>query len=180
LKMRDVGRKTKYTHDEIGYTLRLNSINAAIGKVQLRYLDKWNEKRRSLARIYDDNLRGIGDLVIPPQSEHNSESVYHMYVIKTDKRNALGAWLSANGIGTGVHYPIPVHRQPAYDGYAHETNLPLTDNWSETVLSIPIHPKLNYKDQQFVIKMIKKFYEDRLYDSDSIKNEAKTWSMKLI
>ncbi len=89
-KMRDVGRLTKYTHDKIGYTMRLNSVNAAIGKVQLKYLDEWNQKRRSLAKRYHDKLKGIRDLILPPESNSNNESVYHMYVIKTEKRDALG------------------------------------------------------------------------------------------
>jgi dTDP-4-amino-4,6-dideoxygalactose transaminase len=154
VKMRDVGRLTKYTHDKIGYTMRLNSVNAAIGKVQLKYLDEWNQKRRTLAKRYHDKLKGIRDLILPPESNSINESVYHMYVIKTDKRNALGAWLSMNEISTGVHYPIPVHRQPAYEGFHNNVDLSFTDEWSNTVLSIPMYPRLDHKDQDYDISKI--------------------------
>jgi perosamine synthetase len=180
MKMRDVGRLSKYTHDRIGYTLRLNSVNAAIGRVQLKYLDEWNQKRRALAKRYNNRLKGLGDLILPPESNSNNESVYHMYVIKTEKRNALGAWLSMNEISTGVHYPIPVHRQPAYQEYQNDVGLTFTDQWSNTVLSIPIYPGLDYRDQEYVISMIEKFYYDKLYDSEKIKEAQLEWSKKLV
>jgi perosamine synthetase len=179
MKMRDVGRLTKYTHDKIGYTMRLNSVNAAIGKVQLKYLDEWNQKRRSLAKRYHDKLKGIRDLVLPPESNSSNESVYHMYVIKTEKRDALGAWLSMNEISTGVHYPIPVHRQPAYQEYQNSVELSFTDQWSNTVLSIPIYPGLDYRDQEYVISMIEQFYHEKLYESEKIKEAQQEWSKKL-
>jgi perosamine synthetase len=179
MKMRDVGRLTKYTHDKIGYTMRLNSVNAAIGIVQLKYLDDWNQKRRSLAKRYHDKLKGISELVLPPESNSSNESVYHMYVIKTGKRDALGAWLSMNGISTGVHYPIPVHRQPAYQEYQNSVELSFTDQWSSTVLSIPIYPGLDYRDQEYVISMIEQFYYEKLYESEKIKEAQQEWSKKL-
>ena len=179
-KMRDVGRLTKYTHDKIGYTMRLNSVNAAIGKVQLKYLDEWNRKRRSLARRYYDKLKGITDLILPPESNNNNESVYHMYVIKTDKRDALGTWLSINEISAGVHYPIPVHRQPAYQEYHNAVNLSFTEEWSNTVLSIPMFPGLDYKDQDYVISKIQQFYHERLYETEKVKKKQQAWSAKLI
>jgi perosamine synthetase len=180
MKMRDVGRLTKYTHDKIGYTLRLNSVNAAIGKVQLRYLDEWNQRRRLLAKRYHDKLKGIRDLILPPESNRNNEAVYHMYVIKTKKRNALGAWLSMNEISTGVHYPIPVHRQPAYEEFNNKVDLSFTDEWSNTVLSIPMFPRLDNKDQDYVISKIQQFYHERLYETEKVKNEQQAWSAKLI
>jgi dTDP-4-amino-4,6-dideoxygalactose transaminase len=175
LKMRDVGRRTKYIHDEIGYTLRLNSVNAAIGKVQLHHLDRWNEKRKSAAKIYDSNLNGVGDILLPPQPKKSHEPVYHLYVIKTEYRNALGAWLSMNGVSTGIHYPLPVHRQPAYLGYQSKFDLSFTDDWSKTVLSIPIHPNLDFKDQKYIIEMIHRFFDDRRYESESVIKESKKW-----
>jgi len=179
MKMRDVGRKTRYTHDKIGYTLRLNSVNAAIGKVQLRYLDRWNEKRRKIASRYGRRLKAVGDLILPPHDEKYIKSVYHMYVVRTKKRNLLGAWLSKNGISTAVHYPVPVHRQPAYCKFS-ENMMPFTDEWSKTVLSIPMHPNLDSDHQEFIINMITRFYDERLYEQKEIQNEEKLWSAKLI
>jgi perosamine synthetase len=180
LKMRDVGRRTKYIHDEIGYTLRLNSLNAAIGKVQLDYLDRWNQKRRDLAQRYDRSLSGVGDLILPPSSNGANESVYHLYVIRTENRNSLGTWLLMNRICTGIHYPIPVHRQPPYLGYQNDFELHFTDNWSKTVLSIPIHPNLESNDQKFIIGMIQRFFDERLYESEKVIMESKKWSTELI
>jgi perosamine synthetase len=181
LKMRDVGRKTKHTHDKIGYTLRLNSVNASIGKIQLKYLDTWNEKRRKIAFRYQKELEGVGDLILPPDDETHSKSVYHMYVIRTKKRNLLGSWLSKNGISTGVHYPLPVHRQPAYSKYRKfvENNLTFTDEWSRTVLSIPIHPNLDPHDQEFIINIVTRFYDERLYEQKELQDEEKSWSARL-
>jgi dTDP-4-amino-4,6-dideoxygalactose transaminase len=179
LKMRDVGRKTKYTHDKIGYTLRLNSVNAAIGKTQLQYLDEWNNKRRSIAKTYRNKLTGIGDLILPPEDKAYNESVFHLYVLRTKKRNLLGIWLSKNGISTGVHYPIPVHRQPAYHKFA-GSYLPFTEEWSKTVISIPMYPNLGSNDQEYIINLVTKFYDERLYEQKDLKNEEKEWSNKLI
>src|SRR5918999_3338675 len=167
--MRDVGRLTKYTHDKIGYTMRLNSVNAAIGKVQLKHLDEWNQKRRSLAKRYHDKLKETRDLILPPEANNNIESVYQWYVIKTEKRSALGAWLSMNEISTGVHFPLPVHRQPAYEGFHNNIDLNCTDEWSNTVLSIPMFPLLGYKDQDYIISKIQQFYHERLYEMEKVK-----------
>ena len=177
-KMRDVGRKTKYTHDKIGYTLRLNSVNAGIGRVQLRYLDLWNEKRQKIAKRYRKKLQDLGDLILPPDDEPYNKSVYHMYVVRTKKRNLLRAWLSKNGISTGVHYPLPVHRQPVYRKFAN-TVLDFTDEWSRTVLSIPMHPSLGSHDQEFVISMVTRFYDEKLYEKKELLDEEKSWLAKL-
>lgn len=179
LKMRDVGRKTKYTHDEIGYTLRLNSVNAAIGKIQLQHLDEWNAKRRSIAKAYRNKLTGIGDLIMPPGDEPYDESVYHLFVIRTQKRDLLGLWLSKNGVSTGVHYPIPVHRQPAYLKFESKV-LDFTDEWSKTVISIPIFPNLDSKDQEYIINLVTRFYDERLYEQKELRDKEKEWSNKLI
>lgn len=179
MKMRDVGRKTRYTHDKIGYTLRLNSINAAIGNVQLKYLDVWNKRRRSIAKKYSSALRNTGDLILPPEDNKNVKSVYHLYVVRTKRRNLLGVWLSKNGIATGVHYPVPVHKQQAYRKFA-QGILPFTDEWSKTVLSIPMHPNLDSRDQEFIINMITRFYDDKLYEKTELQDEGRSWSKKLI
>lgn len=179
MKMRDVGRKTKYSHDKIGYTLRLNSVNAAIGRVQLRHLDTWNQKRRNVASKYGKKLKSLGDLILPPADGRNNTSVFHMYVIRSKKRHLLASWLLKKGICTGVHYPIPVHRQSAYAKYSNEP-LSITDEWSKTVLSLPIYPTLNSADHEFIISMITKFFDERLYEKRELRDEAKSWSTKLV
>jgi len=105
-----------------------------------------------------------------------------MYVIRTKNRDLLGTWLSKNGISTGVHYPLPVHRQPAYRKYRKfvENSLTFTDQWSRTVLSIPMHPNLDPHDQEFIINIITRFYEERLYEQKELHDEEKSWSARLI
>jgi len=179
LKMRDVGRRTKNIHDKIGYTLRLNSINAIIGKIQLKYLNSWNKKRRIVALRYKKKLDGLGDLILPPDDEPNSKSVYHMYVIRTKKRNLLGTWLSKKGISAAIHYPLPVHRQPAYRIFNHG-NLTFTDEWSRTVLSIPMHPNLNSRDQDFIIKTVSRFFDEKIYEQKDLRAQEKSWTARLI
>lgn len=179
IKMRDVGRKSKHSHDKVGYTLRLNSVNAAIGRIQLKNLNSWNMKRRKIATRYRKKLIELDDLILPPLDSMHVKHVYHIYAIRTKKRNLLAAWLLRKGISTGVHYPIPVHKQPAYIRYA-KNILPFTDEWSKTVLSIPMYPNLNPRDQEFIVRMITRFYDERLYDNRELQAEAKTWSRKLI
>jgi dTDP-4-amino-4,6-dideoxygalactose transaminase len=85
-----------------------------------------------------------------------------------------------NEISTGVHYPIPVHRQPAYQEYQNNVGLTFTDQWSNTVLSIPIYPGLDFRDQEYVLSLIEKFYYDRLYESEQVKEAQLEWSKKLV
>ena len=178
LKMRDVGRRTKNIHDKIGYTMRLNSVNAIIGKVQLKYLNSWNNKRRKVAMRYKKKLDGVGDLILPPDDEPKCKSVYHLFVIRTRKRNLLGTWLSKNGISSAIHYPLPVHRQPAYRKFG-DNNLIFTDEWSRTVLSIPMHPNLNSRDQEFIISVLSRFFDERLYEQKELQHQEKSWTAKL-
>ncbi len=180
IKMRDVGRVTKYTHDEIGYTMRLNSVNAAIGRVQLKYLDDWNDERRKRAQIYYKQLSDCTELILPPMSNNGLYSVYHMYVIRTQYRNLLGAWLFLNHISCAVHYPIPVHRQPAYNKYGLDANLNFTDEWSSSILSIPIYPSLSSEDQAYISQTIRRFFDEKLYESNKVKKYEIEWSRKLI
>jgi perosamine synthetase len=180
VKMRDVGRRTKYTHDLVGYTIRLNSVNAAIGRVQLRHLEEWNEKRRSIASNYNKNLDGIDGLILPPAENATCEPVYHIYAVRTKKRNLLGTWLKMNGISTGVHYPVPVHKQPAYQQYQNLISLKYTEEWSNTILSIPMYPNLTGEDQKLIIDMIQKFYNEKLYGLKNVKEAEKDWAEKLI
>ena len=143
MKLRDCGRKSQYVHDIIGFTSRLNSVNAAIGRVQLKRLDAWNKHRREAAKIYDRYLEGVGDLVFR-QAFTTVEPVYHLYVVRTKHRDELKTWLESQGIGCGVHYALPIHLQPIYRqmfGYA-EGAYPNAEELSKTCLSLPIFPKL--------------------------------------
>ena len=161
--LRDCGRAKgeKYVHKLVGFTERMNSIQAAIGRVQLRRLDSWNDRRREIARSYNKHLGGIGDLVLPPRETDDITPVYHLYVVRSKHRNELKDWLEKRGVECGIHYPVPIHLQPAYQelyGYQ-EGAFPLTEKFSEQVLSIPMYPGLADADVQLVAGTIREFYE---------------------
>lgn len=160
LKLRDCGRKSQYVHDEIGYTCRLNSVNAAIGRVQLRHLDGWNEKRRKIAETYNKLLGSIGDLVLPPRSNARIQPVYHLYVIRTSRRDELKNWLESQGIGCGVHYVLPIHLQPIYQklyGYK-EGDYVNAEQLCKTCLSIPMYPDLTESEISFICQQVSNFF----------------------
>ncbi|HYD70500.1 DegT/DnrJ/EryC1/StrS family aminotransferase [Azospirillum sp.] len=135
------GRLEKYTHELEGVNSRLDGLQAAILRVKLRHLDAWNAGRRRAADLYRENLAGL-DLV-PPTVRPEAEPVWHLFVIRVKDRTAVESTLKAAGISTGVHYPIPLHRQPAYAhlGMA-EGSLPVTEAAAAEILSLPMFPEL--------------------------------------
>jgi perosamine synthetase len=144
--IRDCGRNanSKYHMGRIGYTSRLNSINAAIGRVQLRKLDAWNSSRRHLAEIYRKQLEDVEGITLPPADPDGVESVFHLFVIRTRQRDVVKDHLEANGIETGVHYPVPIHLQTPYRqkfGFV-EGAFPLSEALAGEVLSLPMYPAL--------------------------------------
>jgi dTDP-4-amino-4,6-dideoxygalactose transaminase len=155
--LRDHGSTEKYVHNIIGYNMRFNEIQAAIGIRQLEKLQKWNETRRKIAREYNGNLKGV---VTTPIEEKWAKHVYHMYVIKTKKRNDLHIFLKNHGISTGIHYPTPIHKQPAF--LKTLKNVPFLENTeknAEKVLSLPIHPQLSQIELEYVCKKITDFFK---------------------
>ena len=162
-KLRDCGRKSKYVHDLVGYTARLNTVNAAIGRVQLRHLDEWNEKRRRNAEMYSRLLSDLDELILPPKSDDETRPVYHLYVVRTGHRDSLKVWLESNGIQCGVHYVLPIHLQPIYKkmfGFE-ERMYPKSEELCKTCLSIPMYPDLTLKEINFVSEKIHEFFETR-------------------
>jgi len=159
-KLRDCGRKSRYIHDMVGYTMRLNSINAAVGRIQLRRLDSLNEKRRKIASLYSSKLAGIGDIILPSEAR-NVKAVYHLYVIKTKMRDALAKFLESKGIQTGIHYDPPLHLQPVYrDMFGnYEGKFPVAEGHAKTALSIPIFADMKEEDAKFVAQAITDFFD---------------------
>ncbi|GBE10861.1 dTDP-3-amino-3,6-dideoxy-alpha-D-galactopyranose transaminase [bacterium BMS3Bbin12] len=157
--LRNHGRKSKFTHEIVGYNLRFNEIQAAIGRVMLRHLDTLNAHRREVAALYDERLAG---LVETPREQPWAESVYHMYVIRSRDRDALGAWLKEQGIATGIHYPVANHRQPAITGrYTDLPRLPRTEALVEEILSLPIYGELPLTDVDRVCGKIAEYRGSR-------------------
>lgn len=162
-KLRDCGRKSQYVHDMVGYTARLNTINAAIGRVQLRRLDAWNEQRRKIADLYNRLLSDVDGIVLPPRSEGAVSPVYHLYVIRTRCRDHLKTWLEGNGIMCGVHYELPIHLQPVYRKmFGFKKGLyPKSEELCKTCLSIPIYPELSSNEISFITDRIHDFFEKK-------------------
>jgi perosamine synthetase len=165
MKLRDCGRISKYEHDMIGYTARLNTINAAIGRIQLKYLDQWNETRRKIAKAYNSLLSDIDEIILPPSETSTIKPVYHLYVIRTKYRNKLRKWLEGNGIECGVHYPIPIHLQPIYRKIYRYSGgeYPQSEKASQTVLSLPMHPLLKDDEIKYVSEKIHDFFNKNLW-----------------
>jgi perosamine synthetase len=160
-KLRDCGRQGRYVHDVIGYTARLNTVNAAIGRVQLRRLDEWNEKRRRIAETHYRLLGDIEELVLPPRGDGETKPVYHLFVVRTKHRDKLKTWLESNGIMCGVHYVLPIHLQPVYRelfGFR-EGMYPKSEELCKTCLSIPIYPDLSSNEIAFVSGKVHEFFE---------------------
>jgi perosamine synthetase len=157
-KLRDAGRKSKYEHDVIGYTARLSSVSAAIGRVQLRRLDDWNAKRKKIATQYINQLKELDQIKLPLSKSSKIDPVYSLFAIRTPVRDALKFWLEKSGVECGIHYPIPIHLQPAYKKIGDFGSFPQSENLAETCLSLPIHQNLKDDDVNFVCEQIKAFF----------------------
>ena len=164
-KMRNCGRVSKYVHDVIGYTFRLNTVNAAVGRVQLKHLDEWNGKRRKNAALYDRLLSDLDELVLPPSGGPEVEPVYHLYVIRLNHRDKLKKWLEENGVECGIHYMLPIHLQPIYKdlyGFSGGEH-PKSEELCRTCLSIPMHPYLSLDKIKYVSEKIHGFFENQSF-----------------
>lgn len=154
-KLRNHGRRDKYTHEMIGYNLRFNEIQAAVGRVGLKHLDELNAHRRKVAARYSERLQGI---VATPPEKSWATPVYHMYVIRTPRRDALAKFLQDRGIGTGIHYPVANHQQPAITNlYRDIPKLPKTEAAVGEILSLPIYGELALEDVDYVCDCIAEF-----------------------
>jgi dTDP-4-amino-4,6-dideoxygalactose transaminase len=140
-RLRNGGQSARYLHEQVGVNSRLDEMQAAILGVRLAHLDEDNDRRRAIAARYDEALAGSGRLVGPPRAP-DSEPVYHLYVVRSADRGALQARLAAAGIGSDVHYPRAVHRQPAYADRFRPGQFPEAERAASEVLSIPIYPEL--------------------------------------
>jgi dTDP-4-amino-4,6-dideoxygalactose transaminase len=151
----DHGRTTKYSHDLIGYNYRLDGVQAAVLSVKLRHLDDWNRSRRRLAHRYNELLKDLP--VVTPQEKRGH--VYHLYVIQVDDREGLGKALAEVGVATGVHYPLPLHLQPALKHLpgAGKGRLPVTEQVAARILSLPMFPELTDEQQDRVVQGIRGF-----------------------
>jgi dTDP-4-amino-4,6-dideoxygalactose transaminase len=155
-KLRNHGRKDKYRHEMVGYNLRFNELQAAVGRVGLQNLDRLNEHRRRVAAHYHQRLAGI---VATPPERPWATAVYHMYVVRTPRRDELARFLQERGVGTGIHYPVANHQQPAVtDLYKDIPRLPKTEKAVGEILSLPIYGELDLEDVDYVCDCIAEFH----------------------
>lgn len=155
--LRDHGSAKKYFHDMEGFNGRLDSIQAAMLRVKLKRLAQWNEQRREAARIYNELLVPMDGSVYGPVEAEYSKSVCHLYVVRSSFRDELQRRLTEAGIGTGIHYPIPLHLQKAYAGGGwHKGDFPIAEQAAEQILSLPMYAGLQAADQERVIEAVGK------------------------
>lgn len=155
--LRNYGSKEKYKHEEIGHNMRLDELQAAFLSVKLRHLDEFTKQRQEIASWYSESLKDINGISLPythPEASH----VYHLYVIRTKRRDELKEYLADKGVGTLIHYPIPPHLQASYYSLGYKKgDFPIAENLAETSLSLPIWPGMKYQDVIKVSSLISEF-----------------------
>ena len=159
LKLRDHGSEKKYFHDLIGFNYRMSEFQAAVLNVKMKYIEEWTEKRRLNAYRYNQRLSEIDSVIIPSVLDR-VRHVYHLYVIRARERDKLQAYLKENGIGTGLHYPFPLHLTGAYSylGYK-KGDFPKAEKLADEILSLPMYAELTEKQIDYVCGKIKDFYK---------------------
>jgi len=155
--LRNHGRSEKYTHLEVGYGDRLDTLQAAILLAKIKRLKNWNRRRRQIAGIYNNVLKNLP--IRLPEAASWAHTVYHLYVIRTQNRDELKQYLKEQDIETGIHYPIPLHLQPAYKylGYK-KGDFAKSEQAAQEILSLPLYPELNIQQIKFIANSLKKFY----------------------
>jgi dTDP-4-amino-4,6-dideoxygalactose transaminase len=153
--LRDHGQVKKYIHDIEGYNGRLDAMQAGFLDVKLQHLNEWNSLRRQCAKYYSEKLTSIENITCLAEPSW-SESVYHLYVIRVPDRESVQKLLTEKKIGSGLHYPIPLHLQKAYT-YLHyrKGDFPITEKTSDEILSLPMFPGLTTEQQDRVIEALK-------------------------
>jgi len=156
--IRDHGQNKKYHHLIEGYNGRLDALQAAILRIKLPHLKQWNEKRRKVAEIYNELLKGAQ--VKTPIEPRWSQGIYHLYVVRLERRDEVQKYLAQRDIQTGLHYPVPLHLQEAYlnMGY-HEGDFPVTEQLAREILSLPMYPQLERAQQTAVADALQQFYD---------------------
>ncbi|MFH1789416.1 MAG: DegT/DnrJ/EryC1/StrS family aminotransferase [Candidatus Altiarchaeota archaeon] len=154
--LRDHGRTEKYVHEKVGFNERMDALQAAVLKVKLTHLEEWTEARRKNAGLYGRLLRDT--CVEAPFEADYARHVYHLYVVQADDRDGLREHLEKAGVATGIHYPLPLHLQPAYSslGYA-KGDFPVTERLTERILSLPMFPELKKEELEYVCEKIGEF-----------------------
>ncbi len=154
--LRNYGSRVKYINEVVGFNSRLDEMQAAILRVKLKKLEEWNARRRTIANLYLENLQGL-DLVLPEVPD-NTEPTWHLFVVRHRQRDDLQKYLTQNGVGTLIHYPIPPHMQEAYKSLGIiEGSLPISENIHREVLSLPMYPQLTDSQVREVTTTLRRY-----------------------
>jgi len=160
--LRNYGSNKKYHNCEIGYNNRLDELQAAILSIKLKYINQWNFERKEIASWYNQALKDIGDLILPHTHEQSTH-VYHLYVIRTTKRDLLKEFLENQELGSIIHYTIPPHLQEAYKSLGYSRgDFPVAEELADSSLSLPLWPGMTRNDVDFVAEQIKHFFSDHM------------------
>jgi len=159
--LRNHGRKGRYEHELVGYNLRFNEIQAAVGRIQLKHLSSFIEGRRAIAQRYHALLTPLIGSIKLPAEQTWAKHAYHLYVIRTKRRDELKNFLAAQGVATEIHYPIPCHLQPATKSRMKTTPMPMTEQICNEILSLPMFPSLQEADLAHVAAKVAEFFGAR-------------------
>lgn len=158
--LRNYGSKEKYFNERIGFNKRLDECQAAFLSIKLRYLQGWTNERQMIAEWYSNELKGVGDLILP-WIANNASHVFHIYMIRSKRRDELQKFLNGVGIATLIHYPVPPHLQTAYKHLGHKENdFPIAEEIAKTCLSLPIWPGLRFDEVRFIADSCKLFFDE--------------------
>ena len=158
--LRNYGSQKKYYNEVIGHNMRLDELQAALLSVKLKKLNEWTMQRQQIAAWYNEALKDLEEIVLPKIAD-GATHVYHLYVIRTVKRDELQKYMNENGIGTLIHYPIPPHLQKAYEVLGHKKgDFPIAEEIAETALSLPLWPGMNRESVDLVINKIYDFFQE--------------------
>lgn len=157
--LRQYGETEKNKHVLVGHNSRLDEIQAAVLRIKLKHLDKWNSNRRKNAAKYMEVLNDLRGVTLPTEREY-AKHVFHLFVIRLKERDEMQKWLASKGVGVGIHYPTPVHLQKSYEYLKVEKgSLPLTERYSGEILSLPMFPELTDDEIEYVCECIEEFFK---------------------
>ena len=158
--LRNYGSQKKYYNQEIGHNMRLDELQGAILSVKLKYLPEWTRQRNEIANWYLEKLDGVESLILP-KTASGSTHVYHLFIIRTERREALQGYLAEYGVGSMIHYPIPPHLQEAYQHLNFKKgDFPIAEEIADTCLSLPLWPGMKEEEVDVVCELIKKFFNN--------------------
>lgn len=157
-RFRNYGTTQRFHHDIIGINSRLDELQAAFLRIKLKHLNDWNKERQKIARRYQDSLERVGDLILPRSVEDYVQN-YHLFVVRTNQRDAFRKYMSGREVMTDIHYPVPPHLQPAYHSLGfRKGNFPISEKICETILSLPMWPGMKEEQVDYVIECTRGFF----------------------